>query len=193
MNGDEPITVIITRSVQNGNEAAFEAAVRAWIPTALTHPGYLGVHMLRPPPGGSEYGAVLKFRSQEDWASFQDSADYRAFLAKIEPLLVASPQVQTICGLESWAAPLGAQFTKVPARWRLSVVTWIGVCLVASVVKLIVTPLTSDWPWILQFTVANAIIVVGLTWIVMPVLSKVSRGWLFPQSPKIVGPDIIQQ
>ena len=59
----EPVTVVITRTVREGSEEAFEAAVRAWISRALAFPGHLGVHMLRPPHGGREYGAVLTFRS----------------------------------------------------------------------------------------------------------------------------------
>src|SRR5262245_17726769 len=64
---NEAVTVIITRVVRAGSEAAFENALRAFIPKSIAFPGHLGVHMLRPPPGGHEYGAVVKFRTHKEW------------------------------------------------------------------------------------------------------------------------------
>src|SRR5438132_1759297 len=49
---NEAVTVIITRVVRPGSEAAFEDALRAFIPKSIAFPGHLGVHMLRPTPGG---------------------------------------------------------------------------------------------------------------------------------------------
>src|SRR5437764_464988 len=83
--------VVITRTVRQGSEHAFEAAVKAWVPKALAFPGHLGVHMLHPPPGGTEYGAVLKFRSQTDWAAFQGWPEYLHFLTEIRKYLAAEP------------------------------------------------------------------------------------------------------
>src|SRR5204863_3021460 len=100
-HANDPITVIITRLVRAGSESAFEDAVKAFIPKALAFPGHLGVHMLRPPPGEREYGAVLKFRSQEDWDAFRTSAEYLAFLGLIGSFLEGPQQEDTLCGLES--------------------------------------------------------------------------------------------
>src|SRR5436190_16386463 len=116
-NANEPVTVIVTRRVREGSEAAFEGAVKAFIPKALGFPGHLGVHMLRPSPGERDYGAVLKFRAQQDWAAFHDSPEYAAFLTEIEPYLKEPQGVETLCGLESWFTPLGARTTRVPPRW----------------------------------------------------------------------------
>jgi antibiotic biosynthesis monooxygenase (ABM) superfamily enzyme len=98
-NVNEPVTVIITRLVRGGSEAAFEDAVRAFIPKSLAFPGHLGVHMLRPPPGEREFGAVLKFRAQQDWAAFRNSHAYLSFLARIEPYLESPQGVETLPGL----------------------------------------------------------------------------------------------
>src|SRR5438128_816321 len=146
---DNPVTIIITRTVRPGSEAAFEAAVKAWIPQALAFPGHLGVHMLRPTGDGREYGAVVKFRSKGDWEAFQHSAEYLHFLAEIQPYLEATPRVETVSGLESWFTPLGSRVMKVPPRWKMAVVTWVGVCLMVYTVTRLLTPIIATWPWIL--------------------------------------------
>jgi len=175
-----PVTVIITRNVRQSSEAAFEGALRSFIPKALTFSGHLGVHMLRPPPGNGEFGAVLKFRSQRAWEAFQRWPEYQKFLAEIEPYLEAHPRVETLCGLESWFTPMGAEVLHAPPRWRMAVVTWIGVCLSVYVVNSAFSLFAQAWPTFLVFLVANAVVVASLTWIVMPVLSWLFRSWLSP-------------
>lgn len=182
MSPQEPVTIVITRTVRYGNEAAFEEAVKAWMPKSLAYPGHLGVHMLRPMPGSREYGAVLKFRSREEWQAFQHSPEYQQFMETIRPLLESEPQIETASGLESWFTPLGEHVVRVPPRWKMALVTWIGVCLTVYLVTFLFTPVTGQWPWFLGFITINAGVVAGLTWIVMPVLNRLFNSWLQPKS-----------
>jgi uncharacterized protein len=175
---NEPITVIITRVVRAGSESAFEDAVKTFIPKALAFPGHLGVHMLRPLPDGRDYGAVLKFRSQLDWDSFRQSAEYLAFLAEIAPFLEGSQEEVTLCGLESWFTPMGERVTRVPPRWKMALMTWIGVCIGVYVVNLGLSWWPTDWLGWLRFLVINAFVVVVLTWAIMPILNRLFRRWL---------------
>jgi antibiotic biosynthesis monooxygenase (ABM) superfamily enzyme len=177
-NANEPITVIITRLVSAGNESAFEDAVKAFIPKALVFPGHLGVHMLRPSSGVREYGAVLKFRSHLDWDAFRNSAEYLAFFAQVAPFLEGPQHEETLCGLESWFTPMGERMTRVPPRWKMALITWIGVCLVVYAVNIGLWWWTYDWLGWLRFLVANAVVVVVLTWAVMPILNRLFRPWL---------------
>ncbi len=181
---EEPVTVIITRTVRAGREAAFEEAVRAWIRKALTYPGYLGVHMLRPAPDGQEYGAVLKFASQSAWESFRASPEYLAFLADIQEHLASAPKVETVTGLESWFTAPGARVLRVPPRWKMAVVTWLGVNLTSLVLTFVLKPALAGFPWALGFVTFNAAVVSGLTWVVMPALSRVFRRWLLPKTER---------
>jgi antibiotic biosynthesis monooxygenase (ABM) superfamily enzyme len=177
---NEPVTVIITRVVRQGSETAFENAVKAFIPKALAFSGHLGVHILRPSPGERDYGAVLKFRSHQEWADFRHSPDYQSFLLEIEPYLDGPPAFETLCGLESWFTPIGARVTRVPPRWKMALVTWIGVCLAVYVVNTVLPQLTPDWLWWARFLLGNAFVVAGLTWGLMPALNRLFRQWLVP-------------
>ena len=186
-NQQEPVTIVITRTIREGKEQAFEDAVKAWIPQLLAHPGHLGVHMLRPVPGNREFGAVLKFRSKEDWQALQQSPEYLQFRETLRPLIETEPQVEMVSGLESWFTPLGARVTRVPPRWKMALVTWVGVCLMVYTVTQLFTPITSQWPWFLGFITINAGVVASLTWIVMPVLNRLCHRWLLPENPSTTG------
>jgi len=55
-----------------------------------------------------------------------------------------------------------------------------GVDLIALVLTFTLSPLTAGWPWLAGFLTFNAAVVTGLAWVVMPVLSRLARGWLSP-------------
>jgi antibiotic biosynthesis monooxygenase (ABM) superfamily enzyme len=181
-----PLTVVITRVVRAGREEAFEQAVYDWIPTAVASPGHLGVLMLRPPPGGHEYGAVLRFRSREAWERFRDSAAYRAFLAGVRPHLAAEPVVETAAGLGGWFTQPGSP---APAVWKMAIVTWVGVNLTTVALSYTLTPLTASWPWLLGLVTSNAAVVAALTWPVMPALNALLRRWLRQPPPTLRAED----
>jgi antibiotic biosynthesis monooxygenase (ABM) superfamily enzyme len=175
-----PVTIIITRVVRAGSEDAFEDALKAYIPRSLAFPGHLGVHMLRPPPGGHEFGAVMKFRSLHDWLAYQQWPEYHTFLSAIGPYLEAEPRLETISGLESWFTPVGGSGGRRPARWKMEVVTWIGVCVTVYPMKSLFSFVSGSWPGIVIFLLENAMIVAGLSWIVMPALNRGFKQWLEP-------------
>jgi len=181
-NSGRLITVVITRAVREGSEEAFEATLRAFIPKSLTFPGHLGVFMLRPPPGGREFGAVLQFRSQEAWQGFQRWPQYQTFLAEVKPYLQVPARTESLCGLETWFTPLGSDVLQTPPHWKIAFVTWIGVCISVSVVNSVFSLFDQSWPMFVNLLVSNAVIVAALTWAVMPVLSWLFRRWLSPSN-----------
>lgn len=175
-----PITVVITRHVKPEYVNAFEQAVRDWLPKALAFPGHLGVLMLKPPTEAGEYGAVLKFSSEDDWHAFKEWPEYVSWLESLRPFLVDSPKVHELHGLEAWyqtpAGPLP------PPRWKMALVTWMGVNLTVFTLTAIFRPLLSHWPLMLEFVTFNGVVVAGLTWFVMPLLSWLTRPWLIARS-----------
>lgn len=178
-NHAEPVTVIITRVVRAGNEQAFEDAVKALISRALSAPGYLGVHITRPIAGNQEYRAVVKFRTPETWESFQQEPDYVEFLTRIRPLLIEDPRVEAECGLESWFTPRELVMHPLP-KWKMAIVTLLGVYPTSLLLGLTIGRWTSEWTFPLRALVFASSMVVILTWLVMPLLSRGLRRWLHP-------------
>jgi antibiotic biosynthesis monooxygenase (ABM) superfamily enzyme len=163
--------ILILRRVRPGFEAEFAAAVRAWIPRAIGEPGYLGVFLLEPGPGSDEHGALLRFRTPQDWESFCAWPEYQGFLEDIRPMLVEEPRVRRLHGLEAW-------FSGEPARWKMAVLTWVGVNGMVWAAGSGVGAVGPEWPFWASFLLVNAIVVAGLTWVVMPVLTRLAGAWL---------------
>ena len=70
----QPVTVVVTRRVKPGREAAYEAWLERLIREASVLPGYLGTNVQRPAATGPrEYTSVFRFDSVEHLRAFEDS------------------------------------------------------------------------------------------------------------------------
>lgn len=174
------LSVIIRRVVRKGRQAEFEAAVRAFSPVSITFPGHLGVHVVPPPAGGREYVVILSFVSERVWREFQEWDRYRSWVREIRPLLTDDPAIEEITGLETWFQMPGEPAVVPLPRWKMAIVTWIGVCLTVGILNSALRPWMSGWPGWASLLGFNAVVVASLTWIVMPFLTRALRGWLRP-------------
>jgi antibiotic biosynthesis monooxygenase (ABM) superfamily enzyme len=178
---DDVVNILILRDVLPSEREAFEAAVREWIPKAVRFPGHHGVFMLTPPPGTNKYGALLRFDSPEAWQQFSQWEEYRAFLSAIRSMLASEPETDIAHGMEAWFRPPDGTLSLPPPRWKMALLTYVGVCVMvwlASQAVLIAIPDLPRWP---AYFLINALVVSGLTWLVMPMLARLAHGWLYPQ------------
>ena len=124
---DGPVTTTVTRRVKPGHEAAYEGFLAGISGAARAFPGYLGVEVFRPAPGGTnEYRTVYRFDSPAHLHAWLDSAEHAAWLARAEPHVAGPIQTQVLTGLEGW-------FTRRPSRahapppYKMALVTWVTI------------------------------------------------------------------
>jgi antibiotic biosynthesis monooxygenase (ABM) superfamily enzyme len=191
MNDNAALTITIRRRVKPRREAAFEEALREFIPQSLRFPGHLGVQVLRPAPGGvPEWVVVIKFQSRHDYELFRSSSEYVGWSSQIFDLLEANPAVEERSGLESWFALPGVTTDVVLPRWKMAIVTWLGVNVAVIGLTYFLGPVVGAWPLIPQALFVNALVVVLLTWAIMPLFTRLFRSWLYPTEAGALVPSI---
>ncbi|HRE79446.1 MAG TPA: hypothetical protein PLN52_00290 [Opitutaceae bacterium] len=173
-----PVHLAITRRVRPGCEAAFERAVRDFFRDSFGN-GVQGAHLLSPVPGSGsrEYGVLRTFASEAERAAFYRSPIFRAWEDKVLTLTEGPAQQRQLHGLEAWFHSGGP-----PPRWKMAVITYIGVYGITLLLTQTLTPLLKDWPLLLANGVFNLVVVGLLTWVVMPLLTLFSRPWLHASS-----------
>lgn len=77
-------------------------------------------------------------------------------------------------GLEAWF-----RSPESPPRWKMAFLTWLGVWPVSWLVGTLIGPQLAELPRFLRAAIIAAVIVLCLTWIVMPALVKVFHSWLY--------------
>jgi antibiotic biosynthesis monooxygenase (ABM) superfamily enzyme len=65
-----------------------------------------------------------------------------------------------------------------PPRYKLALLTWAGAYAVITTILAVLGPVMATWPLPLQTLLVSVLMVVSLTWVVIPTLTRLFRGWL---------------
>jgi len=171
--------VSITRIVKSGREADFERALHDFVQRSLALPGQQGVHIMRPAPHSDsrEYGIVRKFASREALEQYRVSPEYLAWTQLAAEFTEGDPRTEELTGLESWFTLPGSALRPLP-KWKMAIATYLGVLPTVMILSLSIGPVVGSWGFVLSNVVFNACVVAGLTWLVMPLISRGLHRWL---------------
>ena len=173
---NEPIHVAITRKIKPGCEAEFQAALKDFFTTSFGQAGVQGASMLVPPPGSPspEFGILRTFANARERDDFYASPMFQAWEERIKPLIEGEPVHRQLNGLEAWfRSPQNP-----PPRWKMAIATYLGVVPVIMSLSLTLGPLVRSWNFVLNNLVFNACVVILLTWVVMPIITRILYRWL---------------
>jgi hypothetical protein len=101
------------------------------------------------------------------------------WIARLQPLIEKPEDVQTLTGLETWFM-LPNKLRVPPPRYKMVLVTWLGVSLMLPIPNRLLAPLLSEFPTLLQQLISTGFSVVLLTYLIMPHLTQLFRKWLYP-------------
>lgn len=186
---DEPIHIAITLRVRKQHVAEFEHALGDFAHQSLAEPGARGVHCLYPPPGSAstEYGIMRSFASAADRDAFYQTAFFKDWLARIEPMVEGEHVRRQLHGLEAWFRD---PKEPMPPRWKMAMLTWVAVWLSSMLCRAIVAPvLGRSVPQFVEAALVAAGVVFILTWIAMPFVVTIAHGWLHPESKRALPQD----
>ncbi|NER35353.1 MAG: antibiotic biosynthesis monooxygenase [Oscillatoria sp. SIO1A7] len=175
----ELITVVIAQRVQAGREAEYESWIKNITQVASTYLGYMGMNVIRPQPGvRPEYVVVFRFDSYENLKAWMTSRERQYWLAQAKPLVASDPEIQQISGIDAWFSIPGRALT-TPPRYKMALLTWAVVYVLINFLNTFVTPLLKPLPLPIASAIVCGIMVVLLTYIVMPQVTRLFRRWLY--------------
>lgn len=163
------VTVVVTWHIRQGREQEFDTWFRDVSAAALKFPGHLGLNVVHHDARESEYVIVFRFDTDEHLKAWMNSDVRQEFLKKAEQFREKKPSYHVERGLEYWFETDGAQ---APARWKMAIITVLGVWPVSILVSNALAPLIGKLSPISQALVISIGIVCLLTWVVMPLLVK---------------------
>jgi hypothetical protein len=175
-----PVTVVVRRIAKPGREGEFEAAMSEFIAFALAFPGNHGINVLRPAASGSrEYTVVDRFANERVREAFKASPEYQAWMARLAELTERGPYIEEQSGLGGWFTPPAGMRPVPPPRIKMALVTFLGVYPLTSSLPPLFEWLLPTWHPLLTNVIVTGVIVAALTWLVMPVLTRLLAKWLF--------------
>lgn len=176
------VTTMVTRRVRPGREASYEAWLREVSAVARTFPGHLGVVILGPHGAApASYSAIFSFDTTDHLAAWMRSAERRDWLERARELTLDDGEVESLSGLEPWFVLPDRTVSQAPPRWKMALLTAVGVFPLLLVLKVATAPVLAGWPWPAALAVQLAIGIPLMTWVVMPKLSRWLFTWLYPE------------
>jgi antibiotic biosynthesis monooxygenase (ABM) superfamily enzyme len=181
-DADGPVTTTVTRRIKPGHQAAYEAFLAGISGAARAFPGYLGIEVFRPPPGGDggDYRIVYRFDSLAHLHAWLDSPEHAAWLQRAEPHVAGPMRTQVLTGLESWFTLPTQPGVPPPPRYKMAVLTWVTIFPLITLVVVATAPLLGSLPLVVRLAVTTGVTVPLMTWVVMPRLTRLLHRWLYP-------------
>lgn len=176
-----PVHVAIVREAAPGREAEFEEAVRAFLHDSMAEDGAVEAQLIKPAVGSAkpEYGILRTFRDEAAMEAFYASPRYAEWERRVAPLVVGPADRRVLHGMEAFfrEPPHTA-----PPRWKMALLTWAGVFTAANLwSRTVGHHLHERAPSVLATAIDTGVVVIVLAWGVMPLLTKLLRGWLHPE------------
>jgi antibiotic biosynthesis monooxygenase (ABM) superfamily enzyme len=173
------VTVVVSRRVFPGHEKDYDDWVRRLVAASEESPGTRGVTMLVPEPGKTGlHHVVMRFADERSMHIWETSYTRQKLSHEADAFSRRVRQEAT--GLETWFSIPECPELEAPKPWKMAIVTFLAVFVLSVAILKLLQWLFKDMNFYLESFLVAAILVVLLTWAVMPFLSRmVFRKWLY--------------
>ena len=181
-NSNGPVTVNIKIKSKKGRIDEFEEWMHNIIHESMRFEGHMGVNIIRPSDASNpEYIVILRFDTYQNLAKWENSETQRIWFEKGKDLWEVEPRFAKQTGLEFWFTPFSrnAQAPAMqPPRYKMAIVT--GVVIFALFITLLplIENATAHLPFLVGVVITIVVIVVLMTYVIMPAVTWLLRPWL---------------
>ena len=188
----KPVTVIVKRIAKKDKIKEFEEWLSGISKDVSRQEGNMGIDIIRPSPNGSsksksQYIVIFRFNSYDNLAKWEKSPVRNEWLQKGRKLVEADPDVQKMTGLEFWFTPYFKDESspmiplQPPPRYKMVIVTIpvISILLLTLVPQIHFLTEMLSIPFPIRLVIALTITVLLMTYVIMPLLTKLLKPWLF--------------
>jgi hypothetical protein len=185
-----PVTVIVTRKAKKGKIREFEEWMDGIIHEAMKFEGHMGVNVIRPADASSdpEYVIIFRFNTYENLKRWEDSRIRNEWLKKSKDVTEGEPVIEKQSGLEFWFTPRSSggspsidrrdSVPPSPPRYKMAIIVTGIIFVLVSALLPQIRQATTGLPVLLSTFVGVVVMVVLMTYVVMPSVTRLLRPWL---------------
>jgi uncharacterized protein len=171
-------TEVISRNIAAGHEKDYDDWLQRFMISERRFPGNLGTTIIAPGGDISSVRYVInRFADQVSLDSWENSEVAISLLEEVSKYSTR----QRVTGLETWFNLPDLKTIGVPPKWKMAIVSFIAAYGISSVAQYILRIYLGQRP-LLNDILMTIILVVGLTYFAMPLLSRLLPRWLYPRN-----------
>lgn len=171
----QPVRRIVYRRAKPNRGPAFEELVRGMGAEMKNYTGFLGAEIIPPETSQGEYQFIFRWASQKDLNVWDASKAHAEWLQRLGDVAEGDPEYRLLSGLEAWFFPAAIPGVKTPSRLKMAFISWLGIFPTVVLLQVTFAPLISRWHPLLQVAAFSALMIVLMTWVVMPGLTRLLR------------------
>src|SRR5919198_236669 len=147
---------------------------------AMKFEGHMGANIIRPHDlSNPEYVIIIRFNTYENLSRWEKSEVRKEWLKKSRDVTEGEPRTEIQTGLEFWFTPLASnEQVTLPPRYKMAMVTGSIVFVLLSTLIPQIRQLTSTMPFLLSTLIGVVIMVLLMTYVIMPLVTRLLRPWL---------------
>jgi antibiotic biosynthesis monooxygenase (ABM) superfamily enzyme len=177
-HSSKEVTEVISRNIAAGHEKDYDDWLQRFMISERQFPGYLGTTILA--SGGNISSVRYVINRFADQASLDAWENSEVALSLLEEVSKYSTR-QNFTGLETWFNLPNLKTIGAPPKWKMAIVSFIAAYSISLVAGYILSIYLGQRP-LLRPLLMTIILVVGLTYFAMPLLSRLLRRWLYPRN-----------
>ncbi len=171
------VTFVISRSIKSGFEKEYDDWLRRYLAIERNVPGYLGTTIIM--PGGTNSAIRYIIQRYADKASMRVRKNSQESLKLIEEANNYSTlHYESATGMETWFTLPDLKAIVPPPKWKMAIVVFMAAYSISSLSRYILNPYLGLQPLLFNLFM-TIILVIGLTYFAMPLLSRLLRRWLY--------------
>lgn len=189
----KPVTVIVKRIAKKDKVKEFEEWLSGISKDISRQEGMMGIDIIKPTSyttnnkSKSEYVIIFRFNNYENLEKWEKSPIRNEWLQKSRQLAEPDYEVQKMTGLEFWFTPYFKDESspliplQPPPRYKMVIVTVpvISILLLTLVPQIHFLTEMLSIPYPVRLVIALTITVLLMTYVIMPLLTKILKSWLF--------------
>lgn len=181
MSGEPHTTVVLSRRIRAGHEQAFADWLKGFDQAMAGFPGFMKGEVIPPVEGAQpEWVFVYTFDSGVNLRNWLESDTRHQWLAKAEPYVESQGPAQLISGLEQLFGLVPPSVAPPPPVWKVACSVMMGLLPLTYLNMAVIGPAIKNWPLLPRGLFSATLMVVLMTWVVMPAVTRLLKPWLYP-------------
>jgi uncharacterized protein len=173
------VTQVIFSRVKPGMEGKYREWAARMQQAQARYPGYRGMYLQPPGPGGNHWITMLRFASSEKLNAWLAAPERAAMLKEAQAFIEQAELMRLATSFPGWV-PIDPATGKGPPDWKTALLVLLGLYPIVALELKYLNPLLAGLVPAVGIFVGNVLSVAATSFITMPAAIRAFNWWLFP-------------
>ncbi len=170
------VTAVMSSRIKAGQIGDYRVAHLEILRVMAGFAGYVRSENYEPVPGvQDEHITVFTFASRSDLDRWLGSAERSEVLQGIDPFVEGDRTLNVVGGFGGWFA---ATADRTPPKWKQAIAVLVALFPMTLTLGFFQRQWLADVPWVPALFVSNVLGIAALTWLLMPLVTRLLDPWL---------------